>query len=293
MKKFLSIILLLFSFSIFAQEIQEIEKATSNKKMTPVFWKIEAEKPVYLLGTMHMGVDASSEFHEGVWEKLKECKTLVLELDMTKINQFEMIQKIQLPPGKSLDQMLGEEHWEKLGKFIAPYPAMAFKNFKPWALQSIFAQKFLPPTPAVEMTLTQKAIANGITIEALETVDEQLDAMDKVPEEDMIKSITQVLDDIPAAKKEAQKLLEAYKNADLEVLEEMMFKSKEAKDSPEMIEHVIVNRNKNWIPKIEEYIKTGNVFIAVGAGHFVSKEGLISLLEQKGYKITRIKFSNK
>ncbi len=48
-------------------------------------------------------------------------------------------------------------------------------------------------------------------------------------------------------------------------------------------------RNKNWIPKIENNIKNGQVFIAVGAAHLPGENGVIQLLRNKGYKVTAIK----
>lgn len=44
-------------------------------------------------------------------------------------------------------------------------------------------------------------------------------------------------------------------------------------------------RNLIWLPKIESQIKTGQCFIAVGLGHLRYKQGLISLLRKKGYKL--------
>lgn len=260
-------------------------------KATPVFWKVEADKPVYLLGTVHLGVDAAKEFPVEVWQNLRQCKTLVLEIDMSNVNQFAMMTKMQLPPGKTLDQLLGAEYWEKFKEFVKPQPAALFKGFKPWVVQSIAAQKFMPLTPAVEMTLMEKANKNGIKIEALETMEDQLGAIDAVPEEEHVKSIRSMLDDTDGARKEALALLSAYRKGDLEEIKKMALESEDAKEAPGMIEHVMVNRNKKWIPSIEKYIKKGNVFIAVGAGHFVGDQGVIKLLEAKGYKVTRIEYT--
>ncbi len=44
-------------------------------------------------------------------------------------------------------------------------------------------------------------------------------------------------------------------------------------------------RNKNWMPKIEIYIKEKSTLIAVGGGHL---KGIIEELKNKGYIITPI-----
>lgn len=48
-------------------------------------------------------------------------------------------------------------------------------------------------------------------------------------------------------------------------------------------------RNENWIPKIEEIITSKSAFIAVGAGHLGGPNGVIRLLEKKGYTLTPVK----
>ena len=48
---------------------------------------------------------------------------------------------------------------------------------------------------------------------------------------------------------------------------------------------MLVNRNKNWIPKLENWMKTKSLFIAVCAGHLAGDEGIINLLRKQGYTV--------
>ena len=48
------------------------------------------------------------------------------------------------------------------------------------------------------------------------------------------------------------------------------------------------DRNKNWVVQLKTIMKSEVVFVAVGAGHLVGKEGLISLLRKEGYTIKPI-----
>lgn len=48
------------------------------------------------------------------------------------------------------------------------------------------------------------------------------------------------------------------------------------------------NRNKNWVTQLKTLMDTESLFVAVGAGHLVGKEGLISLLRKEGYTLTPI-----
>ena len=44
-------------------------------------------------------------------------------------------------------------------------------------------------------------------------------------------------------------------------------------------------RNKKWIEKMEPIMLENATFFAVVAGHLCGKNGLLQLLEQKGYQI--------
>lgn len=63
------------------------------------------------------------------------------------------------------------------------------------------------------------------------------------------------------------------------------------KQSPEFMEFgdvFLYNRNKAWIPKIENNIASKKCFIAVGAAHLFGEGGVIDLLEKKGYTVTAV-----
>ena len=45
------------------------------------------------------------------------------------------------------------------------------------------------------------------------------------------------------------------------------------------------DRNKNWVGQLKNILKEKNIFIAVGAGHLVGKNGLIELLKKEGYTV--------
>src|SRR5438876_247263 len=48
-------------------------------------------------------------------------------------------------------------------------------------------------------------------------------------------------------------------------------------------------RNHNWIPKIENYLRSGQVyFVVVGAAHMGGSSGLLALLRQGGCKIEQL-----
>ena len=49
------------------------------------------------------------------------------------------------------------------------------------------------------------------------------------------------------------------------------------------------DRNSRWIPLIIQHIKSHSTFIAVGAGHLGGPNGVVRLLQGKGYTLTPIR----
>ena len=59
--------------------------------------------------------------------------------------------------------------------------------------------------------------------------------------------------------------------------------------SPVQITDLAINqRNKNWIDNIINNIENKPTFIAVGMGHLGGKNGLLHLLNEKGYNLKRM-----
>ena len=84
---------------------------------------------------------------------------------------------------------------------------------------------------------------------------------------------------------EVMGLYDCYKAGDLACIEA------EAQSMDEMERQLLmVRRNKDWVPLIENFAKSGQTFVAAGVGHMVGEDNLLLLLEGRGFSITRVQF---
>jgi uncharacterized protein YbaP (TraB family) len=61
------------------------------------------------------------------------------------------------------------------------------------------------------------------------------------------------------------------------------------RDFPSLAERLLDARNRNWIPKIEGYLRSGQTFfVVVGAAHMGGPNGVLTLLRARGYKIGQL-----
>ena len=82
-------------------------------------------------------------------------------------------------------------------------------------------------------------------------------------------------------------IIKAWSTGDIEVLESTMLKS--FKEYPVLFKKLIIERNKNWVKKIESFLKNKtNYMVVVGAAHLAGKQGILELLKEKGYSIEQL-----
>jgi uncharacterized protein YbaP (TraB family) len=128
----------------------------------------------------------------------------------------------------------------------------------------------------------------GKAVYGLETVEDQLKMLLRsIPVERQAEILVETIRNTDNIISENEKLDSLYAKGDLEGLYKMLI---EAEDMTEAEKFLLVDeRNHDWLPKIEEYIKQEPCFIAVGALHLPGNDGLINLLRKAGYKVKAIK----
>jgi uncharacterized protein YbaP (TraB family) len=58
---------------------------------------------------------------------------------------------------------------------------------------------------------------------------------------------------------------------------------------PSLYKPLVTDRNRRWMPQVEELLKSNdNSLVVVGALHLVGTGGLLELLRGKGYTITQL-----
>ena len=64
---------------------------------------------------------------------------------------------------------------------------------------------------------------------------------------------------------------------------------KDLQQEPELYKRLLVERNNNWMPKLDAlFSRKGRSLVVVGAAHLVGPDGLLALLKAKGYRVEQI-----
>jgi uncharacterized protein YbaP (TraB family) len=82
-------------------------------------------------------------------------------------------------------------------------------------------------------------------------------------------------------------LTRSWKAGDADAVERVVLQ--ELKRDPVMYQRLLVERNRNWMPKIEALsARPGSAFVVVGAAHLVGPDGLLAMLRARGYRIEQM-----
>lgn len=285
-----------------------------------LLWSIEKkglQKTSYLYGTMHQGDSSIIAWDAEFMDLFYSCELFMGELDLTQSEQMsdamkyltqlamrdsnEVVSKSLADSIAIIEQKIADELDPETAKqMVAMKPIVALlqhsvlKKIKNGNLNNPISSSIkADQTVMPDWVLTEKAQAAGINVRGLETPEDQINALFKIPEHVQWKALYDglVFQDTTAgdsAKNDLAQLIKAYKNQDLKKLNEFIDDQEIPK---EIARELIIVRNYNMLAGIEDILPDQeSVFFAVGAGHLGGKEGLIALLQERGYELKPVPF---
>lgn len=261
----------------------------SNAQESALLWKIEGDsidQPSYLFGTIHMIPKKEYFFPNYMKDAFKSCEQLIMEINLNEVSlkdQLSVASTFFLD--KNIDQYVSKNKLADYRTYLQDTLKMKAKKvdklflMKPFYASSLIYKKAIGKFKAYEKELNKMATKQKMSVSGLETFREQINIINSLSVKDQFESTpySSVLIN------EYYKLLEDYKKQNLSVFWTMM-----QEESEDVLNELLINRNKRWIPKIEMSIREKPAFIAVGAAHLAGPEGVIELLKKQGYQVTPV-----
>src|SRR5690606_32380909 len=119
----------------------------------------------------------------------------------------------------------------------------------------------------------------------LESGDEVLVQLALLADADANQVIKSTLRDMEKMETVLDKAVTHWRRGDLKKLERVM-SADMRRDAPEVYQHLLVERNQAWLPKLETLIASPEVeLVLVGSLHLPGKDGLLAQLKKRGYRI--------
>lgn len=252
----------------------------------------DGETVGWLLGTVHALPDGIEWRTEPVERVIDQADYLILEV--AELDNQRAIATIfgELASTEGLgplSQRVDPELREPLAQIVArsDLPGNSFENTESWAAALMLARvdAFGEASNGVDRGLIRDF--TGRKIIGFETAEGQLRIFDALAEADQRDLLEGTVREWVAARQNPGRLAQAYINGDIATLESAT--SEGIMADPELREALLVGRNRAWSgPLLTMLGARERPLVAVGAAHLLGPQGLIAMLEQNGYTVTRI-----
>ena len=265
---------------------------TVQKNNNSLLWKISGNgltKPSFLFGTFHLLCKEDINFSNQLRKAVSDCGEIYMELDMDDPStMLSAMMYMNMRGDTSLSDLYTSKEYERLKSYFSDtlkMPLALLQKTKPYFLVALLYPRMMNcSSPAgVEEELVKLAKEDKKEIQGLETMQFQASVFDSIPYQWQAKELLKNIDSFSVNKTEFETMLDFYKNQEMDSIKTMIGKSEFGSDKYDDL--LLNNRNKKWVTKLDTIMKNESVFVAVGAGHLVGKQGLISLLKKQGYTV--------
>lgn len=250
---------------------------------------------VYILGSVHLLTPEAAKLPAEVDSAFAHARTIAFEtnLDSVQSGAQELLARGRYAGGATLRSSLSPVGVAKTDSILKLYGLSLdlVNQFKPWLVSVLLTQFVMQkarfqPQYGVDVQLNTRAKQAGKTVVGLEPLELQLGIFDRIPAKDQEAMLT-----TSPSPDSAARTLGAIKDAWLmgntALLDTLL--NRTAGETPAFYSIMIVERNRSWIPKIEQLLAAkDNALIVVGAAHLVGRDGVLELLRAKGYTIEQM-----
>lgn len=264
----------------------------SNKDDNSLLWEVNGnglKEPSYLFGTFHLMCKGDIVISEQLKKAFGNAAAVYMELDMDDPAVIMGgLMMINMKGGKKLPDLYSEEDYKKVSSYFKDslhMPITFLERTKPYFLVAMLYPKMMPckTVSGVEEELVRLAKKENKPVNGLETMQFQASVFDSIPYEEQAKELLKSIDSMAAYTKYFDTMVQVYKSQQLDAMEALFSKSEFGMEDHQDI--LLDKRNKNWVTQLKIIMQKQPVFVAVGAGHLVGKNGLIALLKKQGYKV--------
>lgn len=258
----------------------------------------EGRPPNYLFGTMHVADLDVLDLPKPVAEAFRSSRRLAVEVIWNGTVDDHMQRAMRLPEGQTLEEIAGSELFEQAMRVLSRYRVKReeAQELRPWYVGFMFGSDEVQSDGArqghrfLDDWLRNEAGMDGKLVFGLETAAEHFAPFDRLTDEQELEFMRSALYDRRDPKSyvrmKAQYLAgdvaAIYADFESEGLAEMQGTMREFR------QYLLDDRNHGMVDRALPLLEKGGTFVAVGALHLPGEEGMLRLLQLRGYRITRI-----
>lgn len=262
-----------------------------------LLWRIErgGETVGHLFGTIHSDRPEVLDLPAPVARAFEDAQRYAFEVDQRDIDRREIVRIMHYPDGTSLPRRLPGELWARTREAAAQRGLRvdAITAMEPWALAMILGLPPADPQRILDMHLQRRARQTGQPVTGLETVAEQLSIFDRLDESAQLDMLATAVKAVESGQADAlfERMVRAWLARDLSRIVELADDHPAVADpetNDRLMRRLLEERNRRMVERMQPLLDAGGAFIAVGAMHLAGDDGLVRLLERRGYKVEAV-----
>lgn len=279
--------LLFFFFSLF-------NLSASWSQGNSLLWEISGNNlqgPSYLYGTMHLADKRIFNYGDSVTIAFNSCVAYAGEVLIDKNAMKETASLIFMSGDTTLPMLVGDSGAAKVRKRVKNRLLTlsgAINKIKPIFVLAIIEDAALKhdKSASLDEYFQKQAKRKKLQLMGLETVAEQIAAVDKIPLKKQAEMLMETVNDTEQHSDSLNTaLINTYLKQDIALLQQYV---NEGDGQEAFTKHILVDRNYVMCDRITAMVQEQPTFIGVGAGHLAGTEGLISLLRARGFKLRSV-----
>ena len=270
--------------------------ATAQTRGRSFLWKVQSGANVmYLAGSVHALTADAYPLNPAYQRAFDAAGALVEEIDLAEADPLSgglaLFAQGMYQDGRTFNSAVSKDTVAMVERKLqnTPLAIDLIQPMKPWMvmlmLEALGSQAAgLDPNIGLDKHFYDLAGTKGKQVIGLETAQSQIERFDKMPERMQEQMLRSELAEMDTEQSSLRAIMTAWQNGDAAAIEKMLLGS--FSENPTAYDSLITQRNRNWMPQLETCLKRSSpCFVVVGAAHIVGPQGLLAMLQQRGYRI--------
>ena len=262
-----------------------------------MFWKAASkDNVVYLLGSIHLGSKSMYPLPKEIEDAFDHSALLAVEIDINHVNLQQMqgliFQTGMYPDDDTLWNHVSPEARQQLEAFCEKYsfPVAAMSKMKPWTAAMMVSTFPLMKNGmdfglGIDKYFLDKAEQAKKRVVEIESAEEQMKLVSGITAEMLEKSLAAPSNQDP--QEYIKQIQQAWMSGDTAQLEKVI--QSQPSDPVEFAKSMLQDRNLRMADSAERFLKGKEpAFVVVGAAHMVGPDGVVRILQKRGYKVEQV-----
>jgi len=272
-------------------------------RWVPFVWKIEGEKPSYLVGTIHLPDDTLSKLHPAIVRAIEQSDAVYTEIPTDRATLDHVESAMHRGDGRRLADVVSPETHGRVRDVARKLGASPdfFDEFETWAISMQIP--YLPTMPnrtgrlVLDAEIAARAESLNKRLDSLETVSEQLAlfrSLSNIEQERMLNGSMDVFEAYRDKDRHlGVEMVRVYRtgNEDSIFSYALAFFDPNDDQDKHLLRRFLFDRNATMATRIKGILSShpgSSALFAVGVGHLVGPESVVTHLRAYGFRVERV-----